>query len=285
MLELVVPEKLRHRLEEELPRVNRMLKRLYGLDPLELEPLLETLSAQGARLKPYVMDTALFLHESIRAGKRVLFEGAQGALLDLEMGTYPFVTSSYPVAGGAAVGSGVGPGAIGKVLGIAKAYATRVGGGPFPSELENEVGQTLRDRGHEYGTTTGRPRRCGWFDAVAMRLAARSNGLDALAITKLDVLDAFESIEVVVGYRDGDRVLSEFPADLEILARCAPIVESHLGWQTSTGAARTWEDLPAAARSYLDRLADLVGVPVEMVSVGAAREATLTRPGILDGWV
>jgi adenylosuccinate synthase len=179
----------------------------------------------------------------------------------------------------------VGPGAIGKVLGIAKAYATRVGGGPFPSELHDEVGQRIRDIGHEYGTTTGRPRRCGWFDAVALRLAARANGLDALAITKLDVLDAFETLEVVVAYRDGDRLLDEFPADLEVLERCTPVLESHPGWQTPTGAARTWDDLPAAARAYLDRLAELVGVPVELVSVGAEREATLTRPGILDSWV
>jgi adenylosuccinate synthase len=285
MLELVDPAKLRRRLEEELPRINRLLTRLHDLEPLELEPLLDALSAQGTRLKPYVMDTALYLHRAIREGKRVLFEGAQGALLDLEMGTYPFVTSSYPVAGGAAVGSGVGPGAIGKVLGIAKAYATRVGGGPFPSELHDEVGQRIRDIGHEYGTTTGRPRRCGWFDAVALRLAARANGLDALAITKLDVLDAFETLEVVVAYRDGDRLLDEFPADLEVLERCTPVLESHPGWQTPTGAARTWDDLPAAARAYLDRLAELVGVPVELVSVGAEREATLTRPGILDSWV
>ncbi len=285
MLELIDPAKLRRRLETELPRVNRMLTRLYEVDALEIDPLLETLVAQGKRLAPYVIDTALYLHRAIREGKRVLFEGAQGALLDLEMGTYPFVTSSYPVAGGAAVGSGVGPGVIGKVLGIAKAYATRVGGGPFPSELENAVGQRIRDLGHEYGTTTGRPRRCGWFDAVAMRLAARSNGLDALAITKLDVLDTFETIQVVVGYRDGDRVLDEFPADLEVLERCTPVLETHPGWQTATGAARTWDELPAAARAYLDRLAELVGVPVEMVSVGAAREATLVRPGILDGWV
>ncbi|MEB3187380.1 MAG: adenylosuccinate synthase [bacterium] len=285
MLELVDPAKLRRRLEEELPRINRLLTRLHDLEPLELAPLLETLSAQGARLKPYVMDTALHLHRAIREGKRVLFEGAQGALLDLEMGTYPFVTSSYPVAGGASVGSGVGPGSIGKVLGIAKAYATRVGGGPFPSELHDEVGQRIRDIGHEYGTTTGRPRRCGWFDAVALRLATRANGLDALAITKLDVLDAFETLEVVVAYRDGERLLDEFPADLEVLERCTPVLENHPGWQTPTGAARTWDELPAAARAYLDRLAELVGVPVELVSVGAEREATLTRPGILDGWV
>ncbi|MBO9542144.1 adenylosuccinate synthase [bacterium] len=277
VMDLLKPERFRKKLEEALVRVNETLVKVYGHAPLSLEPMATDLLEMGERLRPHVADTSLMLHEAVKRGDRVLFEGAQGVLLDIDMGTYPFVTSSYPVAGGAAVGTGVGPGAIDRVLGIAKAYATRVGGGPFPTELFDETGDRLRDAGHEYGTTTGRPRRCGWFDAVALRLAARASGLDALCITKLDVLDGFDEIKVAVAYRLHGETITELPYDAEELAACEPIYETWPGWQEPTGHLRRFEELPAKARTYLERLEELTGVPIAMVSVGADRAATMIR--------
>ncbi|HEY9897666.1 MAG TPA: adenylosuccinate synthase [Pantanalinema sp.] len=277
VMDLLKPERFRAKLAEALGRVNEILEKIHCHAPLSLEPMATDLLAMGERLRPHVADTSLLLHEALKRGDRILFEGAQGVLLDIDMGTYPFVTSSYPVAGGAAVGSGVGPGAIDRVLGISKAYATRVGGGPFPTELFDEQGDRLRDVGHEYGTTTGRPRRCGWFDAVAMRLAVRASGLDALCITKLDVLDGFDEIKVAVAYRLNGETITELPYDAEDLAACEPVYETLSGWNAPTGASRRYEDLPANARAYLERLEALSGVPIAMVSVGPDREATIVR--------
>jgi len=273
----------RERLADNLARQNAILTQVYGVAPLELDAVAEEVLGAYRRLEPFIADTGLMLHQAVKAGKKVLFEGAQGTLLDLDMGTYPYVTSSFPVAGGAGIGTGVGPSAIDRVLGITKAYTTRVGEGPFPSELHDATGDRIREIGKEFGTTTGRPRRCGWFDAVAARLAARANGMDSLAIMKLDILDSFEEIPVVVGYRAGDQTLDEFPHDPRVLAQCEPIYETLRGWNTPTTGVRRWEDLPEAAKAYLRRLEELVDVPIVIVSVGPERDATIVTEDLLSG--
>lgn len=283
VIDLLDAESFRDRLADTLARTNEVIEKLYDLPAIPFEQLATEMLAFAEQLRPYVANTSLLLHEAVQRGEKVLFEGAQGSLLDIDMGTYPFVTSSYPVAGGAAVGSGVGPNAIDRVLGISKAYTTRVGGGPFPSELLDETGDRLRAIGAEFGTTTGRPRRCGWFDAVAMRLSARANGLDALAVTKLDVLDSFEEVRIVTAYTVDSLTLSEFPHDLKVVERCRPVYETMPGWKQPTTQARSWDDLPRAAQAYLERLSELVNVPIAIVSVGGDREATIIREDLLAG--
>jgi adenylosuccinate synthase len=235
----------------------------------------------GERLRPWVRDVSLMLAEATRAGRAILFEGAQGTLLDVDHGTYPYVTSSNATVGGICTGLGVGPRAIGKVMGVAKAYTTRVGAGPLPTELSGDMGNRLREGGNEYGTVTGRPRRCGWYDAVAVRYAVRLNGLDALAVTKLDVLDGLDRLEICTAYRCGSRTLTEFPSDIGQLAACEPVYESLPGWSTPTKGARRFEDLPAAARRYIARLEEVSGVPAALVSTGSERDDTIQRPDIL----
>jgi adenylosuccinate synthase len=208
----------------------------------------------------------------------VLLEGAQGTLLDLDHGTYPFVTASTTTAAGAATGTGIGPTMIDRVLGVIKAYTTRVGSGPLPSEIEGELGDRLRDLGGEYGATTGRARRCGWFDAVVARHSARVNGLTGLALTKLDVLDTFAEIQIVTGYQVDGEVIEEFPDDISVLEKATPVLESHTGWQSSTEDVRTVEELPAKAREYIARIEELTGVPVEYVGVGTRREQIIVIP-------
>ncbi len=211
----------------------------------------------------------------MRAGKSIMFEGAQGTMLDIDHGSYPYVTSSNATAGGISTGLGIGPRAVHAVVGIAKAYITRVGEGPFPTELPGEEGDRLRERGQEYGSVTGRPRRCGWFDAVVVRHAVRVNGLDGLALTKLDVLDGFAQVPLCTGYADGKRVMTEFPANLARLQGCTPVLEWMPGWSRPTAGARRVEDLPDEARRYVDRIERLTGVPVVLVSSGTAREDTI----------
>ncbi|MGE3510063.1 MAG: adenylosuccinate synthetase, partial [Vicinamibacterales bacterium] len=217
-----------------------------------------------------------------RGGRRILFEGAQGTLLDIDHGTYPYVTSSNATVGGACTGLGVGPRAIGAVLGVVKAYTTRVGEGPLPTELSDDMGQRLRDSGNEYGAVTGRPRRCGWYDAVAVRYGARINGLDALALTKLDVLDGLERIDICTAYRCGSHMLSEFPSDVGQLAACEPIYESMPGWNTPTKGVRRYEDLPEAAQRYIARLEAVSGVPAAIVSTGSDRSETILRTRLIE---
>jgi adenylosuccinate synthase len=218
---------------------------------------------------------SLALHRAIRDGKSILFEGAQGTMLDVDHGTYPFVTSSNTVASNAATGTGVGPTEIDEVIGVSKAYCTRVGGGPYPTELKDSTGERLRQVGNEFGATTGRPRRTGWFDAVALRFAARVNGLDGLAITKLDVLSGFPELKVAVAYRLDGKTIDELPGDPEDLERCEPVYETFPGWPETLAGIRSWDALPATARSYLKRLEALTGVKVMAVSVGADREETI----------
>ena len=232
----------------------------------------------GRELAPYIGETRTPLWDALDRGERVLLEGAQGTLLDLDHGTYPFVTSSSAAAGGGPTGSGIGPRRIDRVVGVAKAYATRVGLGPFPSELTGEMGDRIREEGAEYGATTGRPRRCGWLDAVALRYAARLNGLDELIITKLDVLDGLDRIALAVGYRGPDGAEVPFAPGARQLAAVRPVYEWHAGWQSPTRDARRWSDLPERARAYLARVAELAGVRISRVSVGPEREATLAGP-------
>ena len=237
------------------------------------------------RLERWVGDASVFLTRAIESGDCVLFEGAQGTLLDIDHGTYPFVSSSNATVGGICTGLGIGPRAIGAVLGIAKAYTTRVGEGPLPTELHDEMGAMLRESGHEYGASTGRPRRCGWYDAVAVRYAARVNGLDALAITKLDVLDGLDEIRLCTAYRHGDDTLTEFPSNGATLAACRPVYERVQGWSRPTAGARRYEDLPPEARSYLERIEAITGVPIAIVSTGSDRADTiLVSDGLVDRW-
>ncbi|WP_163996887.1 adenylosuccinate synthase [Pyxidicoccus caerfyrddinensis] len=278
--DLLNAERLKKRIEERLPQALEELRELCAKagDPvpqLEVPQVLAEFSALGERLKPYVHDASLFLSEQVRRGARILFEGAQGTLLDVDHGTYPFVTSSNCVAGNAAVGSGLGPTAIDKVMGISKAYTTRVGGGPFPTELNDALGEQLRKVGDEYGATTGRPRRCGWLDGVVLRYAARVNGLWGMALTKLDVLSGLKTLCICTAYELDGQKITELPGDYEDLARVKPIYESLPGWDEKIAGVRTFDELPENAKRYVRRVEEVSGVPVVCVSVGADRGETV----------
>ncbi len=251
------------------------LRRGLGLEPVTAQEIRDELICVAPKVLPFMAPTFERLEALRRAGKRILFEGAQGALLDVDHGTYPFVTSSNTVASNAATGSGLGPKAIGYVLGIAKAYCTRVGGGPFPTELHDEIGQRIGDRGHEYGVNTGRRRRCGWFDAVLVRQTVKTSGIDGIALTKLDILDGFETIEVCTHYElDGQRI-DRLPASQAAQARVKPIYETIEGWAGTTAGARSWADLPAQAIKYVRRIEELIGAPVALLSTSPEREDTI----------
>jgi len=253
-------------------RVQRLLELMGSPERASLEAHAAMLERLAPRVLPLAADTGLLVHRALREGKRVLLEGAQGALLDVDHGTYPYVTSSNTTAGGAAVGAGIGPTAIDGVLGVVKAYTTRVGNGPLPTEAESPFGDRLRELGGEFGSVTGRPRRCGWFDATVVRYAVRVNGLTGLAVTKLDVLDSFSEIPVGTAYRLDDTNCEEMPSEVDALGRVKPIYEVHEGWRQPTGGARKLADLPSAARAYLDRLEALSGAAVRYVSVGTRRD-------------
>ncbi|MCC5616962.1 adenylosuccinate synthase [Nostoc sp. CHAB 5836] len=275
VLDLMDPDGLREQLEWTINYKNVILEKLYNLSPLNAQEVIEQYLEYAERLRPHVVDTSFKISDAIRRRRNILFEGAQGTLLDLDHGTYPYVTSSNPVAGGACVGTGVGPTMIDRVIGVSKAYTTRVGEGPFPTELDGELGELLCDRGAEFGTTTGRKRRCGWFDAVIGRYAVRINGMDCMALTKLDVLDELEEIQVCVAYDiDGQRS-EHFPTSSRLFARCRPIYKTLPGWQVSTTDCRTLEDLPQQALDYLKFLAELMEVPIAIVSLGASRDQTI----------
>jgi adenylosuccinate synthase len=255
--------------------------RLVHDSVMEVEPVLATLLDQATRLLPLVRDVSLMLSEAARDGRRIMFEGAQGTLLDIDHGTYPYVTSSNATIGGVCTGLGIGPRAIDAVLGVAKAYTTRVGEGPLPTELTGPIGDRLRETGQEFGAVTGRPRRCGWYDAVAVRYAVRVNGLDWLALTKLDVLDGLPELQVCTSYRCRGSNLTEMPGDLAQLAACEPVYETLPGWTAPTRGVRRYEDLPREARAYVARLEDITGVPAAIVSTGSGRDDTIMREGVL----
>ena len=264
------PERARELLGVAAARAGEWLRGTS--ESVDLDALTEQVLRARERVLPLITDTGREIHQALRSGKRVLLEGAQGALLDIDHGTYPYVTSSNTTAAGAATGTGIGPTALDSVLGVVKAYTTRVGSGPLPTELESEQGERLRELGGEYGATTGRPRRCGWFDAVVVRYASRVNGLTGLALTKLDVLDTLPEIRICTGYRIDGELHDDFPDDLARLERAEPVFETLPGWQSDTGGARSIQDLPSGARRYMDRLEQLAEVPIEFVSVGTQRQ-------------
>ncbi len=277
MGDLLRPQSLGDKLAEARRHYEHTLRGAGRQPDVDWEEVIAELTAFGERQRARIADVSLVLQRQMAQGYSILFEGAQATLLDLDHGTYPFVTCSAAAAGGAATGCGVPPTRIDGVLGVAKAYCTRVGTGPFPSELSGTTADHLRDRGGEFGATTGRPRRCGWFDAVAVRYATRLNGFDALAVTKLDVLDELDAIPICTGYRFEDRTLEEWPSDTAILEGCEPVYEQMPGWKCPTAGLRDWAALPANARSYLERLGELVGTEIGLVSTGPDREQTLIR--------
>lgn len=276
--DLIHPEIFREKARKTGEKKNDILVKLYGRPALDLAAIIEEYIALGQRLKDYVADASVEVYEACQAGKKVLFEGAQGTLLDLDMGTYPFVTSSHPVSGGVCTGTGIGPNLLQEIVGVSKAYTTRVGTGPFPTELFDETGDRLREKGHEYGTTTGRPRRVGWFDAVVLRHTVRVNGLTALAVNKLDTLSGMGDLPVCVGYRKTDgSYLKDFPPSLEELAECEPVYETLKGFDEDISGCTDFEALPQPCKDYIVRLEELCECKISMVGVGPARNQVIYR--------
>ncbi|OSB07951.1 adenylosuccinate synthase [Paraclostridium bifermentans] len=268
------------KLKAQIDAKNKIVKNIYGAEEFDFDAIYNEYLGYAEKIRSYVDDTSVVVYEAIKAGKKVLFEGAQGTLLDLDLGTYPFVTSSHPTSGGFSVGAGVGPNMIKDVVGIVKSYTTRVGEGPFVTELNDETGDKIRTQGREFGTTTGRARRCGWFDAVIVRYAARVNGLTSISLMLLDVLTGFDTVKICTSYKMGDKVLREFPASLEDLAKCEPIYEELEGWSEDLTGMETYEELPENAKKYIAKIEELVGVNVDMVSVGPNRAQTIVRKNI-----
>lgn len=283
MHELVDRNRLLVRIRELVADKNLILTRLYEAEPLDPDTVYEEYAGYADELRPYVADTAPLVWKAAQNGKGVVFEGAQGTLLDLDLGTYPYVTSSHPIAGGACLGTGIGPTAINAVLGVAKSYTTRVGAGVFPTELTDETGEYIRERGNEYGTTTGRARRCGWLDAVILKFAAQVNGLTCLSLGLLDVLGGLDTVKICTAYRLNGAVTTDVPTDLCNRTDLEPVYEELPGWQEDITGVRKLEDLPANCRAYIRRVEELVGVPVAAISVGPSREQTIVVPGVLPG--
>lgn len=272
--DLLDKEVFREKLENNLKEKNRLFKKVYEVEPMAVEDILDEYYEYGKKMAPYVCDTSVVLNDALDEGRRVLFEGAQGVMLDIDQGTYPFVTSSNPIAGGVTIGSGVGPTKIKHVVGVSKAYTTRVGDGPFPTELHNEIGDQIREVGREYGTTTGRPRRVGWFDSVVVRHARRVSGITDLSLNSLDVLTGIETLKICVAYRYKGELIKEFPASLKVLAQCEPVYEEMPGWTEDITNVKSLDELPANARHYLERISQLTGIPLSIFSVGPDRTQT-----------
>ena len=268
-------EEFKEKLSHNVAVTNELLTKIYNQPGYDLQALLEEYAGYAERLRPLIADGVRLVNRALQEGRKVLFEGAQGTLLDLDQGTYPFVTSSYPIAGGACVGAGVGPTRIDKVIGVVKAYTTRVGSGPFPTEITGPAGDALRQQGMEFGTTTGRPRRCGWLDTVILRHAAEVNGLTGIALTKLDVLTGLDPLRIATAYRYRGEIRRDFPASLKVLEGCEPVYEELPGWQEDITGASSLEDLPVNCRNYIRRLEELVGVPVHLIAVGPRRDQTI----------
>lgn len=276
LMDLVDPGAFARKLKEFLVEKNFILEKYLGEDPCNFDQILAEYQGYAAILRTYIADTSLILNKDLKAGRNALFEGAQGTLLDVDHGTYPFVTSSSTCAGGACTGAGVSPREIHGIIGISKAYVTRVGSGPFPTELMDEVGELIRQTGAEFGATTGRPRRCGWFDAMVIRFAVRVNGLTGIALTKLDVLSDFDTIKVCTGYTFEGKAVETLPANLEVFEKCLPVYEELPGWKQDITEVRSFGELPPAAQSYVRRLEELAGCPIVLVSVGPRRDQTIT---------
>lgn len=277
--DLLNPTQFAEKLKRNLEEKNQLLERLYEVEGFTFEEIFEPYLACAERIKDYVVDTSVVLNDAIDQGKRVLFEGAQGVMLDIDQGTYPFVTSSNPVAGGVCIGSGVGPTKIHQVVGVAKSYTTRVGDGPFPTELHDEIGDQIREVGREYGTTTGRPRRVGWFDSVVVRHARRVSGITGLSLNSLDVLTGLETVKICTAYQVDGKIIENYPADLELLGKCQPIYEEMSGWKEDITKIRRFDELPIEAQHYVERVAQLTGIPLAIFSVGPGRDQTIqVRP-------
>lgn len=278
MYDLVHPECLKTLVKNTGELKNLIIEKVYGGKPFDLDAVYEEYKAYGERLAKYMADASVITFDAYNEGKRVLFEGAQATLLDIDFGTYPFVTSSHPIAGGACVGTGVGPKLIDEVIGVGKSYTTRVGNGPFPTELNDETGDAIREKGHEYGVTTGRPRRCGWFDAVIMRHAVRVNGLTALAINKFDTLADLPVLKVCTAYVTADgKTYKDFPVTLEELAECKPVYEEIEGYTGDISGCKSFDELPEKCRAYITRLEELCGCPITIIGVGPGREDVIFR--------
>ncbi len=269
------------RLASLLESKNEMLIKLYNAEALDFNKVFDEYSGYAARLVPYIKDTTAMISDLLERGSNIVLEGAQGTMLDTDFGSYPFVTSSSPLAAGACLGSGINPRRIDRVVGIFKAYTTRVGGGPMPTELKDEVGEYIRQRAHEYGTTTGRARRCGWFDAVVGRYSTNLNGFTSGILTRLDVLDEMDTVKICVGYKIGEKTVEHYPADAEALESCTPVYEELPGWKTSTSNARKAGDLPRNAREYISRLEELIGCRFHVISIGPRREQSIVIKNII----
>ena len=265
------------KLRAQITHKNKIIEAVYGGEALDADSIVSDYKRYAERLRPYISDTIRIVYDAVKADKKVLLEGAQGTLLDIDFGTYPYVTSSHPISGGFAIGSGVGPNRIEEVLGITKAYTTRVGMGPFVTELDNEIGDQIRVQGHEFGTTTGRPRRCGWLDTVIVNYAARVNGMTAMSLMLLDVLTGFEEVKICTAYKCGDDIIEDYPASLEMLEKCTPIYETLPGWSEDITGAEKFEDLPVNCQNYVNRIEQLTDVPVKIVSIGPKRSQTIIR--------
>ncbi|MCC3144681.1 adenylosuccinate synthase [Halanaerobium sp. Z-7514] len=275
--DLLEEGRLRAKLEKALDYHNVILKNVYNAQELKAEEIIKSLKPYIEKLRPYITNTSLLLNQAHQANKKIFFEGAQGTLLDIDYGTYPFVTSSNPTAGGVCTGTGMGPTTIDDVIGVTKAYLTRVGAGPFPTELKDKWGEFLRDKGHEYGVTTGRPRRCGWLDIPILKHAVRVNGLTEIALTKIDVLSGLKEIKLCTAYQHGDKQVEEFPPYLESELPYEPIYESWPAWDEDISGCRTYEELPPNAQKYIERIEELVGVPAKIISVGPGRKEAIIR--------
>ncbi|OGO61576.1 MAG: adenylosuccinate synthase [Chloroflexi bacterium RBG_19FT_COMBO_48_23] len=273
--DLLNKKEFRSRLASILEPKNAILTKIYNAPPLSLEEIYEQYCSYGERLAPFIRDTGQIVRDMISQKQPIILEGAQGTMLDPDFGTYPYVTSSSPLAAAGSIGAGISPKQIDQIIGVFKAYTTRVGGGPMPTELKDKTGEFIRERAHEYGATTGRPRRCGWFDAVAGRFSAQINGFTGIALTRLDVLDALDSIKVCTGYQVEGNVLKAFPGDLAILGKCQPIYEELPGWRTETSTIRNIKQLPSQAQRYISRLEELLSCPMSIISVGANRHQTI----------
>ncbi|MYL20660.1 adenylosuccinate synthase [Halobacillus litoralis] len=272
--DLMDKESFREKLEQNLAEKNRLFEKVYETEPFTVDEILDEYYEYGQKIASYVCDTSVVLNDNLDDGRRVLFEGAQGVMLDIDQGTYPFVTSSNPIAGGVTIGSGVGPSKIKHVVGVSKAYTTRVGDGPFPTELENETGDQIREVGREYGTTTGRPRRVGWFDSVVVRHARRVSGITDLSLNSIDVLTGIETLKICTAYKYKGEVIEEFPASLKVLAECEPVYEEMPGWTEDITGVKNLSELPANARHYIERVSQLTGIPLSVFSVGPDRSQT-----------
>jgi len=277
VIDLLDEDRLRNKLKKNLEYKNILLEKVYGEEPFSVDEIIEEYKPSIEKIRSHVKNTSLLLDKKIKDDKKIFFEGAQGTLLDIDYGTYPYVTSSNPTAGGVCTGAGVGPVQIDDVIGVAKAYITRVGEGPFPTELTGKTGEKLRDKGNEFGVTTGRPRRCGWLDIPVLKHAVRVNGLTEIVLTKVDILSGFDEIKVCTAYKNGDELLEEFPADFEILDDYEPVYESFAGWDEDISNIREYKNLPENAKKYIEKIEEMVNTEISIIGIGPGREEAIIK--------